>query len=218
MLKLHGTPISNFYCIAKQALQEKGIAFEEVRVMANQEPAYLAISPMGKIPALETDRGYLTETNVILEYIEALYPTPALYPQDPFARAKLKQLIKVVELYIETPAHQMVPWLFDNTPLPEHVRETTRPMLQRGLSALARLAKFSPWVAGEQFSAADIFLYRSVDMLNIMARKFYDWNAIEEVPGLQEWYARMAQRPQTRAVDAESNAARQAILRQTGRA
>lgn len=218
MLKLHGTPISNFYCIAKQALCEKGIAFEEVHVMANREPDFLAISPMGKIPALETEHGYLTETNVILEYLEEVQPNPPLYPQNAFARAKVKQLIKVAELYIETPAHQMVPWLFGSTPLPEYVRETMRPLMERGLAALGRLAQFSPWVCGEQYSAADIFLYRSIDMLNIMAKKFYDWDATAEVPGLKEWYARMAQRPQTQAVDSDSNAARQAILKQTGRA
>lgn len=217
MLKLHGTPISNFYCIAKQALQEKGIAFEEIHVMANQEPAYLAISPMGKIPALETEYGYLTETNVILEYIEEQYPATPLYPQDAFARAKLKQIIKTIELYLEAPAHQLVPWLFNGAPLPEYLRETARPALERGLAAVRRLAKFSPWVCGDEYSAADIFLYRSTDMVNIMAKKFYDWDAIASVPGLQEWHARMAQRPQTQAVDNESNVARQAILAQTGR-
>ncbi len=217
MLKLHGTPISNFYCIAKQVMQEKGIAFEEVHVMANQEPAYLAISPMGKIPALETEHGYLTETNVILEYLEELYPVTALYPQDVFARAKVKQLIKVIELYVETPAHQMVRWLFGTDPLPEYMRETARPAMGRGLAALSRLAQFSPWVCGEQYTAADIFLYRSVDMVKIMASKFYDWDAIATVPRLKDWYARMAQRSATQAVDNESNAARQAILKQTGR-
>jgi glutathione S-transferase len=98
------------------------------------------------------------------------------------------------------------------------MRETARPQMERGLAALGRLAKFSPWVFGEQYTAADIFLYRSVDMIKIMATKFYDWDAVAAVPGLGEWYARMAQRPQTKAVDAESNAARQEILKQTGRA
>lgn len=218
MLKLHGTPISNFYCIAKQVLQEKGIAFEEVNVMANQEPAFLAISPLGKIPALETEHGCLTETNVIAEYLEALYPTPALYPQDAFARAKMKQLIKIAELYVETPAHQLVPWLFNGKPLPDHVRETTQPMIQRGLAALGRLTQFSPWVCGEQYTAADIFVYRSIGMVNTMAKKFYDWDALAEVPGLKDWSERMAQRPITQAIDSESNAARQEILKRTGRA
>ncbi len=218
MLKLHGVAISNFYCVAKQALQEKNIAFEEVPVMANQEPAFLAISPMGKIPALETEHGYLTETNVILEYLEERYPASPLYPHDAFARAKVKQLIKTVELYVETPAHNMVRWLFGTEQLPDYVRASARPAMERGLAALVRLAKFAPWVCGEQYTAADIFLYRSVDMVDIMARKFYDWDALATVPGLNAWRARMAQRPLTQALDRESNTARQEILKRTGRA
>ncbi|MFT3928733.1 MAG: glutathione S-transferase family protein [Spongiibacteraceae bacterium] len=218
MLKLHGTPISNFYCIAKQALQEKGIAFEEVQVMANQEPTFLKASPMGKIPALETEHGFLTETNVILEYLDAVYPANPLYPQDAFARAKVAQLIKIIELYVETPAHNMVRWLFGMEQLPDYVRDTARPAMERGIAALTRLARFSPWVCGEQYTAADIFLYRSVGMVSIMASKFYDWDALAAVPGLAEWQARMAQRPVTQSIDAESNKATQEILKRSGRA
>ncbi len=217
MLKLHGTPISNFYCIAKQTLQEKGIAFETVHVMANQEPAYLAKSPMGKIPALETEHGFLTETNVILEYLNATHSGLALYPQDAFARAKVQQLIKVVELYVEGPAHALVGSLFGK-PLPDYLRDTTRPMMERGLAAMGRLVKFSPWIAGDQFSAADIFAYRSLGLAMVMAKRFYDWDLLAEVDGLGEWHARMAQRPLTQAIDAEAQAATQAILKQTGRA
>jgi glutathione S-transferase len=217
MLKLHGTPISNFYCIAKQALQEKGIAFEAVHVMANQEPDYLAKSPMGKIPALETEHGFLTETNVILEYLDAVHPATPLYPTAPFARAKVQQLIKVVELYVEAPAHALVSSLFGK-PLPEYLRDTTRPLMERGMAALGRLAKFAPWIAGEQFTAADIFAYRSLALSAVMAKRFYDWDLLTEVDGLKEWNARMAQRPLTQEIDAEAQAATQAILKQTGRA
>lgn len=218
MLKLHGVPLSNFYCVAKQVLQEKGIAFEEVPVMANQEPSYLKVSPMGKIPALETEHGFLTETNVILEYLEDVYPDTPLYPRDAFRRAKVRQLTKAIELYIEAPAHNMVRWLFGTEKLPDYVRDTARPAMERGLAALSRLATFSPWVYGEQFTAADIFLYRSVDMVSIMATKFYDWNALATVPGLKEWEGRMAQRPLTRAIDEEASKARQEILKRSGRA
>lgn len=60
--------------------------------------------------------------------------------------------------------------------------------------------------------------YFSVSLGRHMATKFYDWDALAGVPGLKEWHTRMAQRPLTQSVDQESNAARQAILKQTGRA
>jgi glutathione S-transferase len=213
MLKLHGFVISNFYCIARQALLEKGIAFEAVEVMPNQETAYLAKSPMGKIPMLETEAGCLSETNVILDYLEEVYPDPALYPADPFARARMRQLIKMVELYLETPAHAMVNALF-GAEVPQHQRDAGQPMMRRGLAALRQLAQFSPWLCGERFTAADVFTYHALSVVTAIGGKLYDWDVIAEVPGLQEWHRRVGERPITRQIDAETQAALRAFTQQ----
>jgi len=213
MLKLHGARISNFYCMAKEALLEKGLSFEEVEAMPSQEPAFLAKSPMGKIPALETEHGFLCETNVIFDYLEDLQPTPALFPQEAFARARAKQIIKTVESYIEAPAHALLPALFGQ-PVADFQRESTRPMMQRGIAALRQLAKFAPWVTGDHYGYADIFAYRSFGVAALVAEKIYDWNLIAEVPGLAEWQTRMRQRPQTQRLDAESQVALTAFMQQ----
>lgn len=213
MLKLHGARISNFYCMAKQALVEKGLSFDEIEAMPSQEPAFLAKSPMGKVPALETEHGFLTETNVIFDYLEDVQPTPSLLPADAFARARCKQLIKMIELYIEAPAHALLPAMFGQ-PLSDYQRETTQPMMLRGLAALRQLAGFAPWVCGEQYTFADIFLYRSVGMVTLVAGKFYDWDALAEVPGLKDWQARMAQREITAAIDTENQVALAAFMQQ----
>ena len=80
MLKLHGAALSNYYNMVKTALLEEGIEFEEVLTPPSQDPAYLAKSPLGKIPCLETEHGFLTETNAILEYLEETTPNPTLLP------------------------------------------------------------------------------------------------------------------------------------------
>ena len=98
MLKLHGFAISNYYNIVKHAMMIKGIAFEEVFAPPSQEPEMLANSPMGKVPFLETESGILTEASVILEYLEEAYPEVPLYPADAFERARVKQIIKTIEL------------------------------------------------------------------------------------------------------------------------
>jgi glutathione S-transferase len=59
MLRLHGAPISNYYNMVKSTLLEKGVEFEEVMAPPSQEPGYLNRSPMGKIPCIETERGFL---------------------------------------------------------------------------------------------------------------------------------------------------------------
>lgn len=215
MLKLHGARISNFYCMAKQALLEKGLSFEEVDVMPSQEPEFLAKSPMGKVPALETEHGFLCETNVIFDYLEDVQPTPALFPQDAFARARAKQIIKTVELYVEAPAHGLLPALFGQ-PLADFQRDSARPMMQRGMGALRQLAQFSPWIVGDQYGYADILVYRSIGLAAMVAEKIYDWNLIAEAPGLAEWQARMQQRELTRTLDAESQVALAAFMTQFG--
>jgi len=213
MLKLHGARISNFYCMAKQVLMEKGLPFEEVEVMPSQEPAFLAKSPMGKVPALETEHGFLTETNVIAEYLEELQPTSALFPRDAFQRARCKQIVKTIELYVEGPAHALLPALFGQ-PLSDFQRDFTRPMMQRGLAALRQLVQFSPWVCGNEYTFADIFLYRSVGMASMVAEKFYDWDVLAELPGVKEWQARAAQRPVVQSIDAENQAALAVFMQQ----
>ena len=74
MLKLHGFDVSNYYNMIKLAMAIKGIEHQSVIVYPNQSPEYLGLSPMGKVPALETDQGVLVETNIILEYLDEGLP------------------------------------------------------------------------------------------------------------------------------------------------
>ena len=74
------------------ALCEADVPFDPVRVdFASSEQrgdAYLAVNPKGRVPALETDRGTLTETCALLPYIASLNPSANLLPDDPFDRAR----------------------------------------------------------------------------------------------------------------------------------
>ena len=99
-LKLHGMTYSNYYNMVKAIMIEKGMEFEEVHVLPNQEPDFLLKSPMGKVPLLESEQGFLTETAVMIDYIDSLDVGVALYPADPFLRAKVRELIRHLELYI----------------------------------------------------------------------------------------------------------------------
>src|SRR5690606_17417504 len=104
MLRLHGFAVSNYFNMAKLALLEKGVDFEINTVRGSQDAEFLAKSPRGKVPVLETEQGFISETNVILEYIEDTQGGKALLPSDPFARATVRALTKEIELYIELPA------------------------------------------------------------------------------------------------------------------
>ena len=77
------------------ALEEGGAEYEAVRLdfRANDQrkPEYLAINPKGRVPALVTDRGILTETPAILVFIAQTFPGARLAPlEDPFALAQVQ--------------------------------------------------------------------------------------------------------------------------------
>ena len=74
MIKLCGFSASNYYNKVKFVLLEKGIPFEEVHVLFSPPDELLGRSPLGKIPFIETDEGVLTESQVIVDYLEAAYP------------------------------------------------------------------------------------------------------------------------------------------------
>lgn len=183
MLKLHGTAISNYYNVVKHALLIKEIPFEEVAARPNQSPEMLAQSPMGKVPFLETEQGILTEANIILEYLDEVYPSKPLYPAEAFAKAKVKQLLKTVELYVEAPAHELVPALM-GMELSEHTKETANTQLNRGLPALQRLAVFDPYTCGTELSAADIFTYYAIKLAKTAGKVVLKRNIVAEVEGL----------------------------------
>lgn len=202
MLKLHGFPVSNYYNTAKMALLEKGVAFEEVKAFPSQEADYLAISPMGKVPALETDQGFLTETSAIIDYIDETFDGPAFYPTDPWARAKTRELMREVELYVDLAARPCLPEAFFGGSVSDEVKESAQANLAKGLQAVARRAKFDPYIAGSEFTYADMLAYFCLPLAAGVANKIWDGDPISELPGAAQMMALVAERDSAKAIAA----------------
>jgi len=185
MIKVHGFAVSNYYNMVKFALLEKGLDFEEVHAAPSQESEFKTNSPMGKIPCLETDQGFLTETAVILDYLEALQPNPALIPADAFSAAKVREIMKVLELYIELPARRHFSEVIFGGERNEAAFNEAKPVLENGLKALKQLGAFKPYICGE-FSNADIVAAHTFNYATPVCQAVYDWDITAEVPGLQE--------------------------------
>jgi glutathione S-transferase len=112
-LKLCGFAASNYYNKIKLQLLEKGVPFEEELVWTgNNHPKLVSRSPMGKVPFIETPDGYLSESLVCADYIEAAYPEKPLVPKDPFQAAKVRELIVYLELHIELVVRALYPQAF----------------------------------------------------------------------------------------------------------
>jgi glutathione S-transferase len=204
-MKLHGTALSNYFNMAKHAVLVKGITCEFVSTRPSQEPEFLAKSPMGKVPVLETEHGFLSETDAILDYLDESADGIRLFPQDAFARAKVRQLMKVQELYVETPAHNLIGAIFGRE-VPQHVKDASQPDARKGLAALARLTRFKPWIAGTELTAADLFVFYSFVLSNRVTKTVYGWDMLNEVPGLAEWFKRFSELPITQQVLADYEA------------
>ncbi|MFL1484065.1 glutathione S-transferase family protein [Marinobacter sp. LN3S78] len=216
MLKLHGFSASNYYNVPKLALLEKGIEFEEVLsytgVGPKYKPEYLDKSPMGKVPALETDEGFISESRAILDYIERAYPEPSLLPASPFDIAKVQELSQFIELYFELVARRLIPNLLTgSTPDPVVLKEVES-SLDKAAAALPKLSTFEQFAYGDQFTLADIAAILNLPIVRNVGKAFLDRDPLSDVPGLDAYCARMEERPHVKKVRADAAADRRQFM------
>jgi glutathione S-transferase len=172
MLTLCGSPFSNYYNKVKLVLLEKGLPFEEQDVPTrSKDEAVLACSPLGKIPFLRTGHGPLCESQVICDYLEAAYPTPPLMPADPFAAAKVRELATFVDLHLELVARELYAQAFFGGSVDEATQQRVKKTLVRHIAGFQRLAKFSPFVAGEAFTLADASAFVSLPLVAMASKR-----------------------------------------------
>lgn len=212
MIKLHGFPVSNYANMVHLALLEKGLPFEYVPAYPNQGPAFLAISPRGKVPVLETPQGYINEASVILEYLEETSPARPLLPREPQARAYVRSLMKEIELYIELPARSCFAEAFFGGRTPQAIKDRAREDLAAGFAALRRHAKFAPFVAGAEFTLADIVFLYSADLAATVAKTLFGLEPLADWPEAAALLARLNENPHVQAIARNREAARPAFI------
>ena len=195
MIKLYGVAISNYFSATKAAFIEKQIPFEEIKVFPSQKPEVLAESHMGKVPWIDVDGEILTELNVIFDYLEDSQLKFPMYPSDPFERAKVKELIRIVELYIDAPARRHVGATYFGAPVEPTAFKEVRPVVENGLRALLKVAKFDPYIAGENFTFADIAAYFHINFAQMNMVKIYDWDMVSDTTPLADYLQLVGKRP-----------------------
>ena len=203
MLILYGFPYSNYHNIVKHALMIKGVPFEE-RIVYPNAPEIMAVNPTGKVPAMTTEQGtHIAESSVLVDYLEDAYPDVPLYPADPDARAQVRQIMKVSELYLDLPARRVLPGTLLGANLDDTLKDQVRAVLDRGGRSIAALASFSPYLLGEQLTLADIYLRYALSIPKMVGPSQLDWNVKDKVPGLAEWSVLMADSDISRKIDAD---------------
>lgn len=195
MLKLCGFAASNYYNKVKMQLMEKGVPFEEELVWASQKDEHLARTPIGKIPFIEVGGKQLAESQVIGEYIEDVYPEKPLLPEDPMARAKVRELIEFIELHLELVARRLYREAFFGGSVSEETKKEVERDLTKGVKAFKRLAKFSPYVAGAEFTLADCAAAQHLPLVSMATKRIYGRDFFEDFPQVGAYLKEMNARP-----------------------
>ncbi|MCC8397077.1 glutathione S-transferase [Paraburkholderia sp. MMS20-SJTR3] len=173
MIKLCGFALSNYYSKVKLVLLEHDIPFEEVLVMPSQEPALLEHSPLGKVPYLQTEHGDLCESQCIVEYLAARFPDKRIFSADPWLAAKEREMIFFVDVHLELTARNLYNEAFFGGTVSDATRRRVERLLTHHIAGFKRIAKFAPYLCGEQFGVADAAGFVSLPLVGMATRTIY---------------------------------------------
>jgi glutathione S-transferase len=194
VVTLCGFAASNYYNKVKLALLEKGVAFTEEQRFPSGDEEYLRLTPMGKVPFLRIAGSALSESQAIVEYLEEIHPQPPLYPADALARAKCRELIQLIELYVEWPARRLYAQAYFGGTASQETKGEVQRALSRAARALPRLTRFESFAYGERFTYADCAAAMHLPLVRNATKVVLGQDALAEVPGLQPYLHRMAER------------------------
>ena len=205
MIKLYGLRMSNYYSLVKAVMIEKGMEFEEVKAPPTQKEDNLARSPMGKMPSIEVNGEYISESLAIVSYLERIQPEPAL-PADPVAAGKAMELALHIKLDVELAARRLLPAAMFGGTASDELIETTRQEVTRGMQAVSQLMVCKPYAAGETFGIADLYTYYSMGLASAISQKMFDADLLADYPQISELMTMLASHPSIAQVTEEAAA------------
>jgi glutathione S-transferase len=205
--QLFGLPRSVYTRIARLALEEKAVAYrlEEVEIFGpDGVPAeHLGRHPFGRIPVFAHGGFQLYETQAICRYIDEVFPGPSLQPSSPAMRARMMQVVGLLDSY----AYRPMVWgvfvqrvriaLRGGMPDEELIR-TSLPSVEKSLDAMAALQANAPFLIGDTFTLADIHAYPMLKYLSLAPEGA---SAIAARPTIARWleaFGRRASAARTR--------------------
>lgn len=206
MRVLYHLALSPFCRKVRVALNEKGLeaALETERVWLRREE-FLALNPAGQVPVLVDDEGVVVcDSQAICEYLEEVYPDRRLLGFDPVARAEVRRLIA----WFDQKFHQEVTILVlyekvnkqfagEGVPASDAIRAGLS-NIRYHLDYIGYLTERRRWLAGEEFSLADIAAAAHLSCLDYIGD--VPWDAFEPA---KNWYMRIKSRPSFRSVLAD---------------
>jgi glutathione S-transferase len=206
------------------ALAEKGLEWKrhDLTLRGDQfNPQYMKLNPNGVVPTLVHEGHVITESSVILYYLDEAFPAPCLLPREPLERVKVRMVNKLIDEYVHNACVILTfgtafrPWFAGLTAEEIDQRLAKSPLKKRseykrdvalhGLESKFAAEAFESygrlldlidqaqggWLAGDGFSLADIAAVPYVLRLDLL-RMAKLW---DRRPGVAAWYKRVLSRP-----------------------
>lgn len=158
-LKLYQSDLSPFATRVRILAHAKNVKMESLPPPGGgmKSAEYLAINPLGKIPSLDHDGEVLIESEIICEYLEDTFPSPTLRPVDPMARAKVRLLSRMGDLYLAPPLvklfGQLNPKVRDAAIVDQAFQD-----IETACGHIAHVLEGPEYAAGSRLSLADCTL------------------------------------------------------------
>jgi glutathione S-transferase len=187
------------------ALELAGADYQAKRIdfSTNEQrsPEYLRINPKGRVPALVTSRGILTETPAILAFVAHSYPAARLAPlDDPFALAQVHAFNSYLCSTVHVAhAHRMRGHRWTDDPAAiEAMRKGVPQSVGESFDLIEREMLRGPWVMGADYTVCDLYLFTLAQWLEA------DGVDVRRLPNVVDHRRRMSEDPVVaRAIAAE---------------
>lgn len=199
-----GAAYSVYVRSVRLALEEKNVSYrlQEIDVFVPDGPPaeLLRRQPFGRIPAIEHRRDGATfalyETAAILRYVDEAFPGPHLQPTEPKRRARMNQLLSILDsyafrtlvwdIYVERISHPK-----EGLPSDEARIAGALPRARTCLEAIAALMEAGPWLAGADITLADL---HAASIFAYFTRKPEAETLLRSQDGLLRWWHEIRRR------------------------
>ncbi len=196
---VHGPAYSTYVRTTRMTLEEKGVAYDlrEFDFMQGMPEEHLKRHPFGKVPAFEHDGFMLYETSAIARYVDEAFDGPALQPADVRARARMAQIVGIVDSYTYSPVithiviQRLVVPMMNGTPDEAEIAAAL-PAAAKALGVLENLLGNQPFLTGKTLSLADLHL---APILAYFSATPEGESTLAATPNLRRWFAAIGARP-----------------------